>query len=150
MCVLNLRLRAGDENRTTTTNAMKQGPQFIPKLRGKKVLSMASTYTYSKCTYRSSMQLKYPDHITIETTSRCNLKCIMCRGIKDRSWVKTTENHHANRTHEIHFGSKHRLRRRLALFSRSRTRPKDINATDLGDIDDLVWNKWNMLNIMWI
>ena len=30
------------------------------------------------------MQLKYPDHITIETTSRCNLKCIMCRGVQDR------------------------------------------------------------------
>jgi RNA chaperone Hfq len=26
-----------EENTTTTTNAMKQGPQFIPKLRGKKV-----------------------------------------------------------------------------------------------------------------
>ncbi len=27
-----------EENTTTTTNAMKQGPQFIPKLKGKKVV----------------------------------------------------------------------------------------------------------------
>ena len=27
-----------EENTTTNTNAMKQGPQFIPKLKGKKVI----------------------------------------------------------------------------------------------------------------
>jgi RNA chaperone Hfq len=27
-----------EENTTTTTNTMKQGPQFIPKLKGKKVI----------------------------------------------------------------------------------------------------------------
>ena len=40
-----------------------------------------------------------------------------------RSRVRTTENYHENRTHEIHFDSKHRLRHWLALFSIPRTRP---------------------------
>jgi hypothetical protein len=39
------------------------------------------------------------------------------------SWVKVTENHHENRMHGIHFGSKHPLHQLLALFSSSRTRP---------------------------
>jgi hypothetical protein len=43
----------------------------------------------------------------------------------DGSWVKVTENHHENRMHEIHFGSKSLLCRLLAFFSNSRTRPLD-------------------------
>ena len=38
--------------------------------------------------------------------------------------MKVTENHHENRLHGIHFGSRHPLRYLLALFSRSRTRPR--------------------------
>lgn len=45
-----------------------------------------------------------------------------------RSWVKTTENHHGNRMHVIHFDSKGQLRHLLALFSRSRTRPHFIDT----------------------
>jgi len=37
--------------------------------------------------------------------------------------MKTTENHHENRMHVIHFDSKGQLHHLLALFSRSRTRP---------------------------
>jgi len=42
------------------------------------------------------------------------------------SWVKVTENHHENRMHGIHFGSKHPLHQLLALFSSSRTRPEIV------------------------
>jgi len=48
---------------------------------------------------------------------------VLCAGYVFWSWVKVTENHHENRMHGIHFGSKHPLHQLLALFSSSRTRP---------------------------
>ena len=45
--------------------------------------------------------------------------------------MKVTENHHENRMHGIHFGSKHPLHQLLALFHSSRTRPERVTDQEM-------------------
>jgi hypothetical protein len=74
-------------------------------LRGKEVLSFGSSYQVDVFHFGHYFATQYYCHSY------------------SGSWVKVTENHHENRMHGIHYDSKHPLRRMLALFSSSRTRP---------------------------